>query len=130
MLFRSPNQRAVAKQRVQVAERLAELSAEIRTMAGNGIKERRDEIRGQLESARTTEAHFSRKASALTRLQAALDAERSAAQETYFGPVQQELKPLLSILHRDAALTFDSESLLPSELTRGEAQETLDDLSG
>ena len=41
-----------------------------------------------------------------------------------------ELKPLLSILHRDAALTFDSNSLLPMGLTRGLAEETLDDLSG
>lgn len=121
---------SVVRQRAQVAERLAELSTEIRILAGNSIEERRDEIQGQLESARVTEARFARKESALLRLQTALEAERSAAQETYFGPVQQELKPLLSILHRDAALTFDSDSLLPSGLTRGHAQETLDDLSG
>ena len=48
-----------------MAERLAELSAEIRTMAGNGIEERHDEIQGQLESARTTEARFAHKAFAL-----------------------------------------------------------------
>ncbi len=118
------------RQRAQVAERLAELSAEIRTQAGNGIEERRDEIQGQLEAARATEARFARKAAALTRLQAAVETERSAAQEAYFGPVQEELKPLLSILHRDAALTFDSDSLLPSGLTRGQAEETLEDLSG
>ncbi len=121
---------SVVRQRAQVAERLAELSAEIRTLAGNGIEERRDDILGQLDTARLTEQRFARKVAALIRLQAALDAERSAAQETYFGPVQQELKPLLSILHRDAVLTFDGESLLPSGLKRGEAQETFDDLSG
>ena len=121
---------AATLQRSQVELRLAELSAQIRTLAGNGIEERRDEIGGRLETARTTEARFARKAAALTRLQDALDAERSAAQDTYLGPVQQELKPLLSILHRDAALTFDSDSLLPAGLTRGQAEETLDDLSG
>ena len=121
---------AAIDQRAQVAERLAALSGQIRTLAGNGIEERRDEIQGQLETARATDARLARKAAALTRLQTALDAERKAAQDTYFGPVQQELKPLLSILHRDAALTFDSDSLLPTGLTRGQAEETLDDLSG
>ncbi|MBI1170019.1 AAA family ATPase [bacterium] len=122
--------RAAAQQRAAVAERLAALSAQIRTLAGNGIEERCDDIRGQLDTARATEARLARKAAALTRLLAALEGERKASQETYFGPVQQELKPLLSILHRDAALTFDSESLLPAGLTRGQAEETLEDLSG
>ena len=122
--------KAAAQQRGQVAERLAALSAQIGTLAGNGIEERRDEISGQLETVRASDARLSQKAAALTRLQTALEAERKAAQETYFGPVQQELKPLLSILHRDAALTFDSDSLLPLSLTRGLAEETLDDLSG
>ena len=63
-------------------------------------------------------------------MQAALESERNAARETYFGPVQEELKPLLSILHRDAALSFDSESLLPVGLMRDQTEETLDDLSG
>ena len=121
---------AASRQRAQVAERLAALSAQIRTLAGNGIEERRDEINGQMETALATEARFSRKAGALIRLQAALEAERNAAQETYFGPVQEELKPLLAILHRDAALSFDSENLLPSGLTRGQTEEMLNNLSG
>lgn len=116
--------------RARVAERLAALSSEIRTLAGNGIEERRDDLEGQLEAARMIEARFARQAAALTRLQSALDAERNAARETYFGPVQEELKPLLSILHRDAALSFDSESLLPTGLKRDQAEENLDDLSG
>jgi hypothetical protein len=122
--------RAATLQRAQVAEKLAALSAQIQTLAGNGIEERRDDIGGQLETARAIEARLARKAAALTHLQTAMEAERKAAQETYFGPVQQELKPLLSILHRDAALSFDSDSLLPMGLTRGLAEETLDDLSG
>ena len=66
----------------------------------------------------------------LIRLQAALEGERAAAQKTYFEPVHQELKPLLSILHRDAALTFDGDNLLPIGLTRGLSEEALDNLSG
>jgi uncharacterized protein YhaN len=121
---------AVQVQRGQLGEQLASLSSEIRTLAGNGIEERRDDLIGQLETVRVREARFARQAAALTRLQAALEAERDAARDTYFGPVQEELKPLLSILHRDAALHFDSESLLPTGLVRDQGQEMLDDLSG
>ena len=118
------------QERAQLGERLAALSSEIRTLAGNGIEERRDELAGELEAVRAFEARFAQQAAALTRLQTALDAERDAARDTYFGPVQEELKPLLSILHRDAALSFDSESLLPTGLMRDAEEETLDDLSG
>jgi chromosome segregation ATPase len=121
---------AARQERAQVGERLAALSSEIRALAGNGIEERRDELKGELEAARATEARFRRQTAALTRLRTALDAERDAARDTYFGPVQEELKPLLSILHRDAALSFDSESLLPTGLMRDQTEETLEDLSG
>ncbi|SEK48414.1 AAA family ATPase [Pacificibacter marinus] len=121
---------AVQAQRAQLCEQLAALSSEIRTLAGNGIEERRDDLAGQLEAVQARETRFARQAAALTRLQIALEAERDAARDTYFGPVQEELKPLLSILHRDAALHFDSESLLPTGLVRDQGQETLDDLSG
>jgi hypothetical protein len=121
---------AATTQRAQEAERLAALSSKIRTLAGTGIEERRDELEGQLDAARETEARLARKVAALNRLQAALESERNAARETYFGPVQEELKPLLTILHSDAALSFDSESLLPNGLMRDQTEETLDDLSG
>lgn len=121
---------ATIQERAHLGERLAALSSEIRTLAGNGIEERRDELAGELEAIRATEARFAQQAAALTRLQTALDAERDAARDTYFGPVQEELKPLLSILHRDAALSFDSESLLPTGLMRDQEEETLEDLSG
>jgi uncharacterized protein YhaN len=121
---------AARKERAQAGERLAALTSEIRTLAGHGIEERRDELQGQLDEARTAESRLARQAAALTRLQSALDSERDAARDTYFGPVQQELIPLLSILHRDAQLSFDSDTLLPSGLTRGADAETLEDLSG
>lgn len=121
---------AATSQRAQLAQRQASLTGEIRSLAGQGIEERRDQTAGELEAARVAEARLARRTAALQQLQAALEAERRAAQETYFGPVQAELKPLLAILHRDAALSFDSDSLLPKGLTRGLAEETLDDLSG
>ncbi len=120
----------VSQQRAQQGEKLAALSAQIRTLAGHGIEERRDDLRGQLETATASEVRFARKFAALTRLSQALEAERTAAQDTYFGPVHEELKPLLAILHRDASLSFDRDNLLPSGLTRGQTEETLENLSG
>lgn len=121
---------AARTERAEVAERLAALSSEIRTLAGDGIEERRDEVAGQLDAARATEAGFAHHAAALTRLKTALDTERDAAREIYFGPVQEELTPLLAILHGDAALSFDGENLLPSGLVRDQTEEALEDLSG
>ncbi len=121
---------AARQERAQLGEQLAALTSEIRTLAGNGIEERRDELIGELETVRATEARFAKQAAALRRLQTALEAERDAARDTYFGPVQEELKPLLSILHRDAALSFDSDSMLPTGLMRDDAEETLEVLSG
>lgn len=121
---------AARNERTQLGERLAALSSQIRTLAGNGIEERRDELAGELATIRSVEARHAGQAAALSRLQAALDGERDAARDTYFGPVQDELKPLLSILHQNAALSFDSESLLPNGLMRDDAEEVLGDLSG
>ncbi|GAB5445759.1 AAA family ATPase [Gymnodinialimonas sp.] len=110
--------------------RIAALSAEIHALAEAGVEETRDTLAGELETARAQGARFASKAAALTRLQSALEAERTAAQDTYFGPVQEELKPLLSIVYDDAGLQFDSDSLLPAGLSREQTEERLDHLSG
>lgn len=121
---------AAVKQHQTLSVRVAALSAEIRAYAQNGVEEARDGLAERLDAARAEEARFAVKAAALTRLQSALEAERSAARDTYFGPVQEQLKPLLAILYDDAGLQFDSESLLPAGLTRAQTEERLDDLSG
>jgi hypothetical protein len=110
--------------------RRAARDAEIRTLAGEGIEERRDTIADRLHQARARESRLAARAAALIRLRDALDAERAAARDAYFGPVQAELAPLLAILHGDAALQFDSDTLLPTALSRGPQQEAFDDLSG
>lgn len=122
--------KAAQTERAQVSERRAALSSQIQTLAGNGIEERRDDLAGQLDTARLAEARLAQKAAALTRLQSALEAERVAARDLYFGPIQEALKPLLSILHSDAALRFDNDSLLPNGLSRADTDEPLEDLSG
>ena len=115
----------------QLRTRRADLSATIRARAEDGVEEKRDEATGQVHSARARAARFAHEAAGLTLLVAALRAKRGAAQEAYFGPVQQELAPLLALLHADAALSFDPASLLPQGLVRGGGvDETLETLSG
>lgn len=110
--------------------RKATRDAEIRTLAGEGIEERRDTCADRLHDARALEGRLNARARALIRLRDALEAERDAARDAYFGPVQAELAPLLAILHGDAALRFESDTLLPMALTRGAVEETFDALSG
>lgn len=121
---------AATTQRQRLTVRIAEFSTKISTYAEAGIEEKREALAGELDVARATEARFAARAAALIRLQTALEAERTAARDTYFGPVQAELKPLLAILYDDAGLQFDSDSLLPAGLTRAQTEESLDNLSG
>ncbi|OAN77995.1 hypothetical protein A8B78_13355 [Jannaschia sp. EhC01] len=130
-LTRAQAAQSAAEGRIQtLRERVAALSAEIHALSEAGVEETRDTLAGELETARAQEARFAAKAAALSRLQSALEDERTAARDTYFGPVQKELKPLLAILYDDAGLQFDSDSLLPTGLSRAQADERLDNLSG
>jgi uncharacterized protein YhaN len=108
----------------------AELSATIRTRAEDGVEEKRDEAAGLLQSAKDRAARFAHEAASLSLLVETLRNKRGAAQEAYFGPVQQELTPLLALLHADAALSFDPSSMLPQGLSRAGVEEPLDRLSG
>ncbi|WP_341861675.1 AAA family ATPase [Gymnodinialimonas sp. 57CJ19] len=128
---RAQNAVQAARDQVQKLQvRVASLSAEIHALSESGIEETRDTLAGQLEAARDQEARIAGKVAALTRLKEALEAERTAARDTYFGPVQAELAPLLSIVYDEAGLQFDTDNLLPAGLTRAETEERLDNLSG
>ena len=117
-------------EREQLRNRSADLSATIRARAEDGVEEKRDEAAGLLQSAQDRAARFAHEAAGLTLLVEALRAKRGAAQDAYFGPVQQELAPLLALLHEDAALSFDPSSMLPQGLARGGAEEQIEMLSG
>ncbi len=117
-------------EREQLRNRSADLSATIRARAEDGVEEKRDEAAGLLQSAQDRAARFAHEAAGLTLLVEALRAKRGAAQDAYFGPVQEELAPLLALLHEDAALSFDPTSMLPQGLTRGGAEEQIEMLSG
>jgi len=118
------------EERLRLKTRIADLGATIRARAEDGVEEKRDEVAGLLQAATERAARFEHEAAGLMLLVESLRAKRGAAQEAYFGPVQQELAPLLALLHADAALSFDPASLLPQGLARGGADEPLDMLSG
>jgi hypothetical protein len=118
------------EERGRLRTRAAELTATIRTRAEDGVEEKRDEMAERMQAATERAARFAHEAAGLRMLLDALRAKRGAAQEAYFGPVQQELAPLLALLHEGAALSFDPASLLPAGLARGDAEEQMEMLSG
>ena len=119
-----------AQERSQIEQHLAELNGQIRAQTDLGIEEELEEVRGRLTTARDRAARYDAEVRALSRLKRALDDARVAARDAYFGPVVQELRPLLAILHPGADLTLDDRTLLPASLMRGGVNEDLGILSG
>ncbi|MBO6868105.1 MAG: AAA family ATPase [Thalassococcus sp.] len=122
--------KAANDRRAALGLRQTDLNARIEAQAGQGIEEKRDETAERLERVSQRVQRFEDEAAALTKLLTVLDAMREQARETYFGPVQEELEPLLKILHGEAALQFDSDTVMPEVLTRNGDEERLDSLSG
>ncbi len=122
--------KAANDRRAALGLRQTDLNARIEAQAGQGIEEKRDETAERLERVSQRVQRFEDEAAALTKLLTVLDAMREQARETYFGPVQEELEPLLKILHGEAALQFDSDTVMPEILTRNGDEERLDSLSG
>jgi DNA repair exonuclease SbcCD ATPase subunit len=118
------------KRRERLVERRADLSARIDTRAEEGVEERRDEVAGRLESARRRASRYEEEVAALVRLMNTLEAAREGAREAYFEPVQEELRPLLRILHDDAGIDWATDSITPGALRRGGEVEAFETLSG
>ncbi|MEP3441163.1 MAG: AAA family ATPase [Sulfitobacter sp.] len=114
----------------QLRTQLTDLSATIRTRAEDGVEEKRDEAEGRMQAAAARAARLAHEVKGLTLLLETLRAKRGAAQEAYFGPIQQELAPLLALLHDGAALSFDPASMLPQGLARDGLAEPVEMLSG
>jgi hypothetical protein len=123
-------ERATAEEAANLREEQARLAGVIQTQADLAVDERLAAAREARDVAIAREARLATEVAALQRLAAVLDETRLAAREAYFGPVQRELAPLLSLLAADSALTFDPDSLLPGTLARGGAEEPIGTLSG
>lgn len=120
----------IDEERAQLRTRHTDLSATIRTRAEDGVEEKRDEAEGLMQAAAARAERLAHEVQGLTLLLDTLRAKRGAAQEAYFGPIQQELAPLLALLHEGAALSFDPASMLPQGLARDGAAEPVEMLSG
>lgn len=114
----------------QLRTQHADLNATIRTRAEDGVEEKRDEAEGRMHAATARAARLAHEVDGLKLLLETLRAKRGAAQDAYFGPIQQELAPLLALLHEGAALSFDPGSMLPQGLARGGNAEPVEMLSG
>jgi len=118
------------KRREQLVERRADLSARIDTRADEGVEERRDEVAERFAAARARAKRYEAEVAALVRLRDTLETARDGAREAYFEPVQEELRPLLRILHEDAGLDWETDSITPGALRRGGETEAFETLSG
>jgi len=118
------------KRREHLLERRADLSARIDTRAEEGVEERRNEVADRLTASRTRAARLEAEVAALVRLRDALAQARDGAREAYFEPVQEELRPLLRILHEDAGIDWETDSIMPNALRRGGETEEFETLSG
>ena len=121
---------AADKEIASLREKLAGLNAEIRAGSDEAVEEKWQETRDALEVAQKRVAAFEKEVAVLQKLGAALDASRAQARELYLKPVVNELKPLLSLLFDDVAISFDDKSLLPEKIIRSGQEEDVDRLSG
>jgi len=126
--------RAAQRNRSELTHRLElDLSAieqRFRNAADDGIAEALDQTREALEAARTRHARIALRAEALQMLDQALKDAHRAMRETYFEPVNRELRPLLKRVLGGETLAFDDTTFQPERLSRAGREEEIDRLSG
>ncbi len=116
---------------IHSAERaLARVNGAIETQSEGAVEEKLAEVDGQLAKATDRAARYEMEAKALALLLDHLDAARKAAQETYFEPIRNELRPLLAQLHAGADFELDPEKMLVGKIIRNGIEDAVDVLSG
>ncbi|WP_405109634.1 recombinase RecF [Phaeobacter sp. BS52] len=120
-----------AQTRLQdLARDLAVLDARISAHASHAVEEELAEVTDQLAVAEARQQALQFEVATLRRLDQALEAAQAGAQAQYLGPLMAELTPLLRRLWPEAQVQVDADSVLPSQLARGAAEEQLTQLSG
>ncbi|AHD08381.1 AAA family ATPase [Phaeobacter gallaeciensis] len=120
-----------AQARLQdLARDLAVLDARISAHASHAVEEELAEVTDQLAVAEARQQALHFEVATLRRLDQALEAAQAGAQAQYLGPLMAELTPLLRRLWPEAEVQVDADSVLPSQLARGAAEEQLTQLSG
>jgi DNA repair exonuclease SbcCD ATPase subunit len=117
-------------ERERSRDRLNELNGRINERAEDGVETHLEEVRGALEKAQDRADRYASEVKALAELRQQLEQARSAARDAYFGPVIQELRPLIAMLHEGAELEMDPETMLPHKIRRNGVEDDFDMLSG
>ncbi|MFG5384463.1 AAA family ATPase [Yoonia sp. R2-816] len=109
---------------------LARLDGAIETQSEGAVEEKLAEVVDQLEKALERAKRFELQAKALNMLIAHLDEARRDAQETYFEPIRNELRPLLVQLHAGADFELDPDKMLVGKIIRNGVEDDINVLSG
>ncbi|WP_292050801.1 MULTISPECIES: AAA family ATPase [unclassified Brevundimonas] len=121
---------AAEKESNQLQVEIASHNALIKARSDEAVEEKINERREELEAAEQGVGAFEHEIAILQRLLSALESARQEAKDLYLAPVMEELRPLLSMLFEDVAITFDDQALLPESLIRKGQDEAVDKLSG
>ncbi len=109
---------------------LARVDGAIETQSEGAVEEKLAEVTDQLEKAVERAKRYELQAKALNMLIAHLDEARKDAQETYFEPIRNELRPLLAQLHAGADFELDPDKMLVGKIIRNGVEDDISVLSG
>lgn len=109
---------------------LARVDGAIETQSEGAVEEKLAEVTDQLEKAVERAKRYELQAKALNMLIAHLDEARRDAQETYFEPIRNELRPLLAQLHAGADFELDPDKMLVGKIIRNGVEDDISVLSG
>jgi DNA repair exonuclease SbcCD ATPase subunit len=109
---------------------LARVDGAIETQSEGAVEEKLAEVTDQLEKASERAKRYELQAKALIMLIAHLDEARKDAQETYFEPIRNELRPLLAQLHAGADFELDPDKMLVGKIIRNGVEDDVNMLSG
>jgi DNA repair exonuclease SbcCD ATPase subunit len=109
---------------------LARVDGAIETQSEGAVEEKLAEVMDKLEKAMERAKRYELQAKALNMLIAHLDEARKDAQETYFEPIRNELRPLLAQLHAGADFKLDPDKMLVGKIIRNGVEDDVNVLSG
>lgn len=109
---------------------LARVDGAIETQSEGAVEEKLAEVTDQLEKASERAKRYELQAKALNMLIGHLDEARKDAQETYFEPIRNELRPLLAQLHAGSDFEIDPEKMLVGKIIRNGVKDDVNVLSG
>lgn len=109
---------------------LARVEGAIETQSEGAVEEKLAEVADQLAKASERAKRYELQAKALNMLIEHLDEARKDAQETYFEPIRNELRPLLAQLHAGADFELDPDKMLVGKIIRNGVEDDVNVLSG